>query len=160
MHPAQPLAYADNTFFQGASEPTMKTYQALTALATPLKLHAQQTKGAVSSADDAATANTASYLRVRRAHNGLLAAGTLAGNPAFQADWADVWAGYAWGSSLMRRTHTPPHCQSQVHCPAEILWRTQRSWEFCTGPPPKLRLLSRLGLAKHPPHHQYPGAQE
>jgi hypothetical protein len=41
MHPARPLAYADDTFLQGAPGPTMQAYQALTALAAPLGLHAQ-----------------------------------------------------------------------------------------------------------------------
>jgi hypothetical protein len=36
MNLAQPLAYADNTFLQGAPEPTMRAFQALTALARTL----------------------------------------------------------------------------------------------------------------------------
>jgi hypothetical protein len=95
MHPARPLAYADDTFLQGAPGPTMQAYQALTALAAPLGLHAQQTRGAVYSADDAAAAHIARHLKVRHAREGLLAAGTPVGTPAFQVARADICADHA-----------------------------------------------------------------
>jgi hypothetical protein len=95
MHPARPLAYADDTFLQGAQGPTMQAYQALTALAAPLGLHAQQTKGAVYSEDNAAAAHTARHLKVRHAREGLLAAGTQVGTPTFQAARADFCADHA-----------------------------------------------------------------
>jgi hypothetical protein len=74
----------------------MQAYQALTALAAPLGLHAQQTKGPVYSADDAAAAHIARYLKVRHAREGLLAAGTPVGTPAFQAARADICADHAY----------------------------------------------------------------
>jgi hypothetical protein len=95
MHPARPLAYADDTFLQGAPGPTMQAYRALTALAAPLGLHAQQTNGAVYSADDAAAAHIARHLKVRHAREGLLAAGNPVGTPAFLVARADICADHA-----------------------------------------------------------------
>jgi hypothetical protein len=70
----------------------MQAFQALTALAAPLRLHAQEAKGTVYSADDAATANIARQLGVRHTCNGLLVTGTPGGSPAFQAAQADMCA--------------------------------------------------------------------
>jgi hypothetical protein len=50
MDLARPLAYADDTFLQGAPAPTM---QAFTALAAPLGLHMQPAKCAAYSTDGA-----------------------------------------------------------------------------------------------------------
>jgi hypothetical protein len=61
MDLAQPLAYADDTFLQGAPAPTM---QAFAAFAPPLALHVQSAKCTVYSADCAFTALVASLLGV------------------------------------------------------------------------------------------------
>jgi hypothetical protein len=79
----QRLAYADDTFLQGAPAPTMQTFAAFTALAAPLSLHSQPAKCVVCSTDHAATTAIAGQLGVRHAPEGLLAAGTHAGIPAF-----------------------------------------------------------------------------
>jgi hypothetical protein len=73
---ARPLAYADDTFLQGAPAPTMRAFAALTALAVPLGLHSQPAKCAVHSGDHATAAAIAGQLGVRHAPEGLLAAGT------------------------------------------------------------------------------------
>jgi hypothetical protein len=99
MDLARPLAYADDTFLQGAPAPTMQAFVALTALAAPLGLHTQPAKSAVYSTDGAAAASVAGHLGVRHAPDGLLAAGTPAGTPvgtpAFQTTHADSCAAHA-----------------------------------------------------------------
>jgi hypothetical protein len=61
------------------SEPTIRAYQALTALAAPLGLHAQPAKCTVYS-ENAAAANTiADHLDLQHSSEGLLAAGTPTG---------------------------------------------------------------------------------
>jgi hypothetical protein len=77
---ARPLAYADDTFLQGAPAPTMRGFAALTALAAPLGLHSQPAKCAVHSGDHAAATSAAGQLGLRHAPEGLLAAGTPIGN--------------------------------------------------------------------------------
>jgi hypothetical protein len=88
----RPLAYADDTFLQGAPAPTMQAFAALTALAAPLGLRSQPAKCAVHSVDPAAAAAVASQLGVRHAPEGILAAGTPLGAPAFQTAQADTRA--------------------------------------------------------------------
>jgi hypothetical protein len=92
LNQAWPLAYADNTFLQGAPEPTVRAYQALIALAAPLGLHAQLTKCTVYSEDAAAASAVADHLELQHAPEGLLAAGTPIGAPAFQSAPADACA--------------------------------------------------------------------
>jgi hypothetical protein len=92
---AMDLAYADDAFLQGAPAPTMSAFGTLTALAAPLGLHTQPVKCAVYSTDDAAAASVASHLGVRHAHDGLLAAGTPVGTPAFQTTHANSCAAHA-----------------------------------------------------------------
>jgi hypothetical protein len=95
MDLARPLAYADDTFLQGAPAPTMQAFAALTALAARLSLHTQPAKCAVYSTDGAATASVASHLGVHHAPDGLLAAGTPVGTPAFQTTHANSCAAHA-----------------------------------------------------------------
>jgi hypothetical protein len=92
LNQARPLAYADDTFLQGAPEPTIRAYQALTALAAPPGLHAQLTKCTVYSEDAAAASAVANHLELQHAPEGLLAAGTPIGTPAFQSAHADACA--------------------------------------------------------------------
>jgi hypothetical protein len=92
LNQARPLAYADDTFLQGAPEPTIRAHQALTALAAPLGLHAQLTKCKVYSEDAAAASAVADHLELQHAPEGLLAAGTPIGTPAFQSARADACA--------------------------------------------------------------------
>jgi hypothetical protein len=94
LNQARPLAYVDDTFLQGAPEPTIRAYQALTALAAPLGLHAQLTKCTVYSEDAAAASAVADHLELQHAPEGLLAAGTPIGTPAFQSARADACADY------------------------------------------------------------------
>jgi hypothetical protein len=87
---ARPVAFADDTFLQGAQAPT-KAFYALTALAAPLGLRAQPVKCAVYSEDEvysedaAAAASVAAALGMHHAPDGLLAAGTPVGTTAFEA---------------------------------------------------------------------------
>ena len=92
---ARPLAYADDTFLQGAPEPTQQALEALAVLAVPLGLLAQPSKSAVYSEDAAAAASFANLLGVRHAPDGLLAAGTPVGTPGFQSTHADGCATHA-----------------------------------------------------------------
>jgi hypothetical protein len=92
LNQARTLAYADDTFLQGALEPTIRAYQALTALAAPLGLHAQLTKCKVYSEDASAASAIADHLELQHAPEGLLAAGTPIGTPAFQSARADACA--------------------------------------------------------------------
>jgi hypothetical protein len=92
---ARPLAYADDTFLQGAPEPTMQALATLVALTAPLGLFAQPSKSAVYSPDAAAAATVAHRTGIRHAPDGLLAAGTPVGTPAFQAAHADGRASHA-----------------------------------------------------------------
>jgi hypothetical protein len=84
---AWPLGYADDTFLQGAPEPTMRAHQALTALTAPLGLHAEPalSKYAVYSEDVAAATAVADHLELQQDPKGLLATGTSIGNPVLQA---------------------------------------------------------------------------
>jgi hypothetical protein len=83
---ARPVAFADDTFLQGAREPTMRAFQVLTALDAPLGLCAQPDKCAVYSKDTAAAAaSVATALGMHHAPAGLLAAGTPVGTAAFEA---------------------------------------------------------------------------
>jgi hypothetical protein len=82
---ARPVAFADDTFLQGAREPTMRAFQVLAALAAPLGLCAQPDKCAVYSEDTAAAACVATALGMHHAPAGLLAAGTPIGTAAFEA---------------------------------------------------------------------------
>jgi hypothetical protein len=59
---ARPVAFADETFLQGAQAPTMRAFRALTALAAPLGLLAQPVKCTVYSEDTAAAASVATAL--------------------------------------------------------------------------------------------------
>jgi hypothetical protein len=106
MDLARPLAYADETFLQGAPEPTMRAFQALVALAEPLGLQVQLGKCAVYSVDTCAATSVADQLGVRHAPDGLLAAGTPVGTPAYQAAQADRCADRA--CSLMDNLHALP----------------------------------------------------
>jgi hypothetical protein len=94
MNMARLLAYADDNFLQGGPEPTMRAFQALTALAAFLKLFPQPGKCAVYSAY-ALTTSVATQLGVRESHEGLLAAGTPVGTRAFHAAHANVCADHA-----------------------------------------------------------------
>jgi hypothetical protein len=89
---ARPLAYADDTFLQGALAPTMRAFAALSALAAPLGLQSQPAKCAVHSGDHAAAAAVAGQLGVMHALEGLLAAGTPVGTPSFQTANAESCA--------------------------------------------------------------------
>jgi hypothetical protein len=82
---ARPVAFADDTFLQGAQAPTMRAFHALTALAVPLGLRAQPIKRAVYSEDAAAAASVAAALGMHHAPDGLLAAGSPVGTTAFEA---------------------------------------------------------------------------
>jgi hypothetical protein len=73
LNQARPLAYADDTFLQGAPEPTIRAYQ---ALAAHLGLHTQLTKRKVYSEDAAAASAVADHHELQHAPEGLLAAGT------------------------------------------------------------------------------------
>jgi hypothetical protein len=68
----------------------MQAFVALTFLAAPLGLHAKPTECAVCSRDHAATATIAEQLGVRHAPEGLLAARTPIGTPAFNLDMQSV----------------------------------------------------------------------
>jgi hypothetical protein len=92
LNQARTLAYADDTFLKGAPEPTIRAYQALTALAAPLGLHAQLNKCKVYSEDAAAASAVADHLELQHAPEGLLAAGTPIGTPAFESARADACA--------------------------------------------------------------------
>jgi hypothetical protein len=134
LNQARPLAYADDTFLQGAPEPTIRAYQALTALAAPLGLHAQLTKCKVDSEDAAAASAVADHIELQHDPEGLLEAGTSIGTPAFQSTRADACANHTcqlmeelqalslaaqdrWlllNGSLQRRvTHLPRGCPWQ-----------------------------------------------
>jgi hypothetical protein len=106
MDLASPLAYADDNFLQGAPEPTMWAFHALVALAEPLGLQVQLGICAVYSVDTRAETSVANQLGVRHAPNGLLAAGTPVGTPAYQAAQADRCADRA--CSLMDDLHALP----------------------------------------------------
>jgi hypothetical protein len=90
MNMAKPVAFADDTFLQGAPEPTMRAFQALVGLATPLGLEVQPAKCAVYSEHAAADTSVATQLGVQHAHDGLLATGTALGSAAFQEARADT----------------------------------------------------------------------
>jgi hypothetical protein len=92
---ARPVAFADDTFLQGAPAPTMRAFHALTALAAPLGLSAQPDKCAVYSEDAAAAASVATTLGMHHAPDGLLAAGTPVGAAAFAAARAATCADHA-----------------------------------------------------------------
>jgi hypothetical protein len=81
MNLARLLAYADNTFLQGGPEPTMRAFQALTALAAFLKLFPQPGKCAVYSAYAALT--TARRARVPRRPSGRRHSGRHPGLPCY-----------------------------------------------------------------------------
>jgi hypothetical protein len=68
MNRARPVAFADGTFLQGALEPTMRAFQALVDLVTPLGLEVQPAKCAVYSANAAAAISVATSLGVQHAH--------------------------------------------------------------------------------------------
>jgi hypothetical protein len=89
MDLARPLAYAADPFLQSAPEPTIRAFHALVTLAEPLGLQVQLAKCAVYFADTRAVTSVASQLCVRHAPDGLLAAGTPVGTPAYQAAQAD-----------------------------------------------------------------------
>jgi hypothetical protein len=111
MQLAGPLAFADNTFQQGAPEPTMQACAALTAR---LSLHAQPAKNSVLSEDaEAAVASVAGHLGLRGAPDGLLAAGTLVGPPAFQAAGAGACADNS--CQLMDELQALPPGDQAVH---------------------------------------------
>jgi hypothetical protein len=59
---ARLVAFADDTFLQGAQAPTMRAFHALTALAAPLGLRAQLVTCVVYSEDTAAVASVAAAL--------------------------------------------------------------------------------------------------
>jgi hypothetical protein len=84
----------------------MLAYAALTSLAEPLGLRAQPAKSAVYSANAAAAASVATRLSVHLAPDGLLAAGTPVGTPAFQAANAVACASHAF--SLMDEMQALP----------------------------------------------------
>jgi hypothetical protein len=84
----------------------MRAYHALVALAEPLGLQAQLGKCAVYSVDTRSTTSVAGQLGMRRAPDGLLAAGTPVGTPAYQAAQADRCADRA--CSLMDDLHALP----------------------------------------------------
>jgi hypothetical protein len=67
MDLARPVAFADDTFLQGAQAPTMRAFHALTALAAPFGLRAQPVKCAVYSEDTATAASVAAALGMRHA---------------------------------------------------------------------------------------------
>jgi hypothetical protein len=68
MNLARPVAFADGTFLQGAPEPTIRGFQALVDLATPLGLDVQPAKCAVYSANAAAATSVATCLSAQHAH--------------------------------------------------------------------------------------------
>jgi hypothetical protein len=84
------LAYANEMFLQGAREPTMQAFQALTALAAPLRLCALQSNGTVYSINTAAATSIAGQLGMRQTQNGIMTAGTSFGTPVFQGEQADL----------------------------------------------------------------------
>jgi hypothetical protein len=108
MDLAQPLAYADDTFLQGAPAPTMQAFAALTALAAPLRLYAQPEKYTLCPADSAA-ALVAGLLGVHQAPDGLLAAG----NPSMPQ-------------------HSRPPKPTAVPLAPDFSWRS--SWHSPVGP--------------------------
>jgi hypothetical protein len=65
IYAPQPSMYADDTFLQGAAEPTMRAFQALVNLATPLGLEVQPAKCAVYSVNAAAATSVATQLGVQ-----------------------------------------------------------------------------------------------
>jgi hypothetical protein len=83
MNLARAVAFADDTFLQGAPEPTMRAFQALVDLATPLGLEVQPAKCVVYSANAAAATFVATRLGVQHAHDGLLATGMALGAASF-----------------------------------------------------------------------------
>jgi hypothetical protein len=95
MQLTQLLAFADDTFLQGAPEPSMQALAALTAPAAPLGLHAQLAKSTVHSEDAAAAASVTGHLGLQLARDELLVAWTLVGSPAFQAAQADACTNHA-----------------------------------------------------------------
>jgi hypothetical protein len=95
MNLARAVAFADDTFLQGAPEPTMRAFQALVDLATPLGLEVQPAKCVVYSANAAAATFVATRLGVQHAHDGLLATGTALSAASFQAARADACADHA-----------------------------------------------------------------
>jgi hypothetical protein len=107
---ARPVAFADETFFQGAQAPTMRAFHALTALAAPLGLCAQPVKCSVYSEDDAAAASMVAALDMHHAPDGFLAVGTPVGTPvgttAFEAASAATCADKA--CTLINRIQALP----------------------------------------------------
>jgi hypothetical protein len=125
MKLARPVAFADDTFLQGAPEPTMRAFQAL-------GLEVQLAKCAVYSTNATTTTSDATQLGVQHAHDGLLATVTALGAAAFQEARADACADHActlidrmqalppldqdrWillhGSLQLRVAHLPRSCQ-------------------------------------------------
>jgi hypothetical protein len=148
---ARPLAYADDTFHQGAPAPTMRAFATLTALAAPVGLHSQPCKCAVHSGDHTAANAVAGQLGVRHAPVGLLAARTPIGTPAFQTANAESCATQAchllyellalslgdqdgWlllHSSLQKRAaHLPGGCTWEHVCPVVV--RSESKGVDCT----------------------------
>jgi hypothetical protein len=121
---ARPVAFADDTFLQGAREPTMRAFQVLTALAAPLGLCARPDKCAVYSEDTTAAASVATALGMHHAPAGLLAAGTPVGTAVSKRPVqllapttpAPSWTGCKPGS---RQRGVPRSLRRRTHCHAQ-----------------------------------------
>jgi hypothetical protein len=103
---ARPIAFADDSFLQGAQAPTMRAFHAVTALAAPLGLRTQPVKCALYSEDTAAAASVATALGMHHTPDGVLAVGTPVATTAFEAASAATCADKA--CTIMDRMQALP----------------------------------------------------
>jgi hypothetical protein len=92
LHFARPLAFADNTFLQGAPALALEAFDTLLQLAAPLGLQVALANCSLYSIDAPAAASDMETLNNSQAQDGLRAAGTAVGSPSFEAAKANSCA--------------------------------------------------------------------